>query len=106
MNMSGYSSARRFTQIHSEIDSLRVVNILEDYLRSAGEAHHLICGLEGGFVKAGSVMVWRNHKMPARIGEAVQDDKVVLRPVQQEVLLIFVAGNGRTKDALSRGPAR
>src|SRR6266446_7019263 len=66
-----------FSQIHAEIDAVRMVKIAQNDLHSLGEGHHFLrCG-GGEFVELVQVSVGHEHDVAVGVGERIENDVTV-----------------------------
>ncbi len=93
MDVSGNPCPGSFADVHSKVDSIRVVELAEEGLQALGEGDHFGGGIRGQEVEAVKVGVGDDHDVPRGVREGVDDDEAMLSTVEDEVaLIVFRAG--------------
>ena len=87
--MIGDAGAGSTSQIHSQIETVRVVNFAESCLTALGEVHHFIRCLFRRGVKLLQMIVGSDHQMTADVRIQVENYEVMAGPVHEEVLFVI-----------------
>ncbi len=97
----GDSGARRPTEIHPDVKSVRFVDLAQRCLAILRKVRHFVRGRFGGRVEFTHVSIRRNHQMSADVRVAIENDEIALAAMQDEIL--HVVGRtfvGYTEDAV------
>ena len=75
VKMPGDSRACTTTEVHTQIETLRVIDIRERLLHALRLLHHF--GERGGiaFIELGHVCIGYDHYVPARVGKPIENDE-------------------------------
>lgn len=77
------------TQIHSNIESGRLVSFPESCLRPLGEIHQLVSRFFRAGVKLRRMFVGNDKQVSRDIGVDVEDNEVEASTIKDEILLVF-----------------
>ena len=90
MDVSRDTRARRTSDVYPGVEPGRPVDDSEILLRDPGKQHHLDRCVFLGVLKGGHMSIGSNHQVSARIREEVQEDEIVARAMQDEIVLIAI----------------
>jgi hypothetical protein len=77
------------SQIHSQVETVRVVNFAESRLATLGQLHHFSGRLVWRGVKLAEVGVRRDHQVTADVRIQIENYKVMAGPMHEEVLFVI-----------------
>ncbi len=104
MDVAGDSRSSTGSDVHPEVKSGRAIHGAKKPLRPAGFEHQL----DGCFFirlsQRGDMRIWRNHKVPARVGVEVEQSKCANSSMNYEVFFVLCFLGFRAKDARWGGP--
>ena len=78
MNVARDPRSRRLSDIHPQVDPIRVVQLAQHCLHSLRERHHLVGGLARQFLQLVQMDVGDNHHVAGCIRIGIQDNETVL----------------------------
>lgn len=97
--MIGHSRTRRLADVHSQIESVRLVNFPKNCLASLGERHQFAGRLGRRGIEIRSMLIRYDKKMTADVGIDIKDDVIVLRAVKDEGRVVIARVAQRAEDA-------
>ena len=86
--MAGNTRTSGFTEIHSKIESLRLINLGQGTRGLFRQVHHLIGRIFVGIAEVAKVGKWKDHQMAGPVRVNIQYDKIKLCPMEDKILLI------------------
>ena len=106
VDVSRDARARAFANIHSEVQSVGMVEPPQMPFRRAGQRDELGGGFLGDPRKIGSVTIRHDHQVPVRIGESVQNNEIVFGAVNDERFFVAMRFRHEAEDAAFRFVSR
>ena len=100
MNMSGDAGSGGFTQIHSQVYAVGMIEASENILKLAGEFHHLLGGGSGEKLQAVDMGIRNDHNVAGGVGVGVEDDEAVLAAMKNTGFFIVAEVEKFAKNAL------
>src|SRR5215831_1936246 len=99
MNMPGDAGACSFAQVHSQVETLRMVEVAQNAFEPPRELHHFLGGFGREQLELVYMLIGNDHDMAGGVRVGVQNDEAVLVPMDNEGLFV-VSGLGQlTKQA-------
>lgn len=89
MDVSRDSCARGRANVHSQINTIRVVEFSQYSLHLLRQVHHLVRRFHGQLLQLAEMDEWNDHHVPVGIWIGVEDDKTGLAAVNDARLFIF-----------------
>ena len=104
MDVAGDSRSSTGSDIHPEVKSGRAIHGAKKPLRPAGLEHQLRRRFFIRLIQRGDVRIWRDHQMPARVGNKVEQDEMCGSAINDEVFFVLCFLGFGAKDARCGGP--
>lgn len=89
MNVTSDSSARCLSQIHSQVDAVRLIGCPNRSFGALGQVHQFVGCFFGDGAKLSCVFVGNNHQMAGTVRMDIENYKIEATTVQHEVPLVI-----------------
>ena len=84
------AGARSVTEIHANIEPCGFIGFAEGGLTALRQIHHLVGSFLGGSVQFTEMFVRNNQQMTADVGIKIENDEIVLGPVENEISFVLL----------------
>jgi len=85
-------------QVQSDVQSIRMVDCAQVFFALPGQAHHFEQRFFRQFLQCGDVLIRDYHHVAVGVWKAVEDDEIVLRPMDDQSLLSVGTARGGAED--------
>src|SRR5208283_1741313 len=93
VDVSGYSGAGGFSDVHSKIDAVGCVEMTQNRLHALGQGHHLLGGIGGDLLQLVQVGVGDDHDVSVGVWKGIENDVAVRAAMDDAGLLVAFFGS-------------
>ena len=100
MQMTGNTSSRTFPHIEAYIETIGLVDLLQNLLAPTGQGHHFSQFGTCCIGECGHMPVGNDHQVACRVRESIQNEESVLLAKKDEALPILIRGGKKAQDTV------
>ena len=99
VDVPGHAGARGLTQVHPQVETVRLVELAENAFQLLRQLHHFLGRGRGEFQELVRVLKWNHHDMTVGVRECVQNDEAVPAAMDDHVFFVIASRQNAAKQA-------